>query len=122
MSETDSDQGNITIFMMAQLRAMNRKLDLALDTQQQHGERFGRIERDVSEGFGRIERDTSEGFSNLRDDIRSLRRDIHDVKSDIILLENKVLTTQSEILAILHRVGDGGRNLDDPPADPLAGR
>lgn len=122
MTDTDADQGNISVFVLAQLRAMNRKLDLVLDTQQQHGERFGRIERDMSEGFGRGERDMSEGFSNLRDDLRSLRRDVHEVKSDIILLENKILTAQSEILAILHRVGDGGRNLDDPSVDPLVGR
>ena len=122
MSDTASDQGNISVFVLAQLRAMNRKLDIILDTQQHQGERFVRIERDISERFGRLERDMSEGFVNLRDDIRSLRRDVHEAKSDIILIENKVLTAQSDVLGILHRVGDGGRNFEGPSADSLADR
>lgn len=111
MSDAESDQGNISVFVLAQLRAMDRKLNLVLDTQQRHSERFVRLERDMGEGFAR-----------LGDDISALRRDVHEVKSDIILLENKVLTAQFEMLGILHRIGDGGRNLDDPSADPLAGR
>lgn len=107
MTDTDNDQGNISVFVLAQLRAMNRKLDLVLDTQQRHSERFVRLERDMGEGFVRI-----------GEDISAIRRDIHEVKSDIILLENKVLTAQSEVLAILHRVGDGGKNIDGLLADP----
>ncbi len=107
MTDTDADQSNISVFVLAQLRAMNRKLDLVLDTQQRHNERFGRLDREIGE---------------VRSDLQNLRRDVHEVKSDIILLENKVLTTQSEILGILHRVGDGGRNLDDPSAVPFAER
>ena len=47
---------------------------------------------------------------------------MHEARSYIILIENKVLTAQSDVLGILHRVGDGGRNFEDPSADPLADR
>jgi hypothetical protein len=47
MSDTESDQGNVSVFVLAQLRAMDRKLNLVLDTQQRHSERFVRLERDM---------------------------------------------------------------------------
>ena len=65
---------------MAYLRSLDRKMDLMLETPARHTERLGRLERDVAE----------------------VRRDLTEIKSDIALLENKPLTTQTEILSLLH--------------------
>ena len=67
---------------LAYLRLLDKKLDLAVDTLQRHGERLARVERDIGE----------------------TRRDLVEVKGDIALLENKVVAAQPEILAVLHRL------------------
>ena len=75
---------------LAYLRLLDRKLDLVVDTLQRQGERLARVERDIGE----------------------TRRDLVEVKGDIALLENKVVTAQTEILAIVRRLAEG--------ADPAA--
>lgn len=67
---------------LAYLRSHGKKLDLILETLNRHGERLGRLERDVGE----------------------TRRDVLEVKSDIALMENKVLSAQTEMLGILLRL------------------
>lgn len=76
---------------LAYLRSHGKKLDLILEALNRHGERLARLERDVGE----------------------TRRDVLEVKSDIALMENKVLSAQTEMLGILLRL-DG---LADAPAD-----
>jgi hypothetical protein len=70
---------------LAYLRSPDRKLDVVIETSQRHGERLARLERDLGE----------------------LKRDVVEVKGDIASLENKVLTAQTGILAILHRLDMG---------------
>lgn len=72
---------------LAYLRSHGKKLDLILETLGRQGDRLARLERDVGEG----------------------RRDILEIKSDIALLENKVLSAQTQILGALLR-------LDEPTA------
>ena len=67
---------------LAYLRSHGKKLDLILETLNRHGERLARLERDVGEG----------------------RRDVLEVKGDIALMENKVLSAQTEMLGILLRL------------------
>jgi hypothetical protein len=69
---------------LAYLRALDRKVDLVIDTLQRQGERLGRVERDIGE----------------------TRRDLLEVKGDIALLENKVVTAQTEVLTILRRLAE----------------
>ena len=71
---------------LAYLRALDKKVDLIIDAGQRHQERLARIERDLGE---------------MR---RDFGRDLVEVKSDIALLENKVLTAQTEILVVLRRL------------------
>ena len=79
---------------LAYLRLLDRKLDLVVDTLQRQGERLARVERDIGETR------------------RDLGRDLVEVKGDIALLENKVVTVQTEILAVVRRLAEGA----DPPA------
>jgi hypothetical protein len=83
--EADEEAKTVASHTLAYLRSLDRKLDLVVDTLQRHGERLSRVERDLGES----------------------RRDITEVKGDIALLDNKVLTAQAEILAILHRLDPG---------------
>jgi len=85
----DTDETKVASHTLAYLRSLDRKLDLVVDVLQRHGERLGRVERDLGE----------------------IRRDISEAKGDIALLDSKVMTTQSEILAILHRLD---READQP--------
>jgi len=78
---TDSEPVNHTL---ALLRAMNKKLDLVIDTSKRHGELLARVSRDVAE-----------------------------MKSDLVLMENKILTAQAEIFAVVVR-------LDDTSSDGVA--
>lgn len=84
MAEQDphEDVSKVASHTLAFLRSLDRKMDLVLETQARHTERFGRLERDVAE----------------------VRRDLTEIKSDIALLENKTLTAQTEILSLLHRI------------------
>lgn len=95
-----TDEGTVASHTLAYLRSHGKKLDLILETLSRHGERLARLERDVGEG----------------------RRDILEIKSDIALLENKVLSAQTEMLGILQRLdhsGTGAPNETEPSAsDP----
>jgi hypothetical protein len=84
MAGTDApeDRDTVANHTLAHLRSHGKKLDLILETLGRQGERLSRVERDVGEG----------------------RRDISEIKSDIALLENKFLSTQTEILSILYRL------------------
>jgi hypothetical protein len=77
MAGTDApdDANSVASHTLAFLRSHGKKLDLILETLARYGERLGRLERDVGE-----------------------------VKSDIALLENKVISNQTEVLLILHRL------------------
>lgn len=77
MAGTDApyDRDAVASHPLAYLRSHDKKLDLILETLNRHGERLARLERDVLE-----------------------------IKSDIALPENKVLSAQTEILTILHRL------------------
>ena len=83
--EADEEAKTVASHTLAYLRSLDRKLDLVVDTLQRHGERLARLDRDLGEA----------------------RRDINEVKGDIALLENKVLTAQTEILMILRRLDPG---------------
>lgn len=87
MAGTDAteDRDKVASHRLAQLRANGKKLDLILETMARQGERLSRVERSVDQA----------------------RRDISEVKSDIALLENKFLSTQTEILSILHGSSGG---------------
>ena len=91
MAGTDApaDRDTVASHTLAHLRSHGKKLDLILETMSRQGERLSRVERDVGEA----------------------RRDISEIKSDIALLENKFLSTQTEILSILYRL--------DQTADPV---
>jgi hypothetical protein len=78
----ETDETKLASHTLAYLRTLDRKLDLVIETAQRHGERLGRVERDLGE----------------------LKRDVAEVKGDIALLENRLLTNQNELLAILHRL------------------
>jgi hypothetical protein len=80
-SDAEEDK-KVASHTLACLRTLDRKLDLVIDTLQRHGERLARVDRDIGE----------------------TRRDLVEVKSDIALLENKMVTAQTEILAILRRL------------------
>jgi len=76
-ADTSDEMAKVASHTLAYLPSHDKKLDLILETLNRHTERLGRLERDVSE-----------------------------MKGDFALLENKVLTTQTEVLAILHRLDD----------------
>jgi hypothetical protein len=98
MATTDApvDAEAVASHTLAYLRSHGKKLDLVLETLARHGERLGRLEREVGEG----------------------RRDVLEIKSDIALLENKVLSAQTEMLAILHRLEVHGIDADEEPEMP----
>lgn len=91
--EISDDSQKLANHTLAYLRALDKKVDLVLETMIRFGERLGRVERDVGEA---------------RRDILELKRDVHEVKSHIILLENKVLSSQTELMLLLHRLLDAG--------------
>jgi chromosome segregation ATPase len=98
MAGTDApeDRDTVANHTLAHLRSHGKKLDLLLETLGRHGERLSRVERDV----GEARRDVGEA----RRDVGEARRDISEIKSDIALLENRFLSTQTEVLSILHRL------------------
>ena len=99
MAGTDAteDRDKVASHTLAQLRANGKKLDLILETMARQGERLSRVERSVDEA----------------------RRDISEVKSDIALLENKFLSTQTEILSILHRLDQSAvPTIDEDDSSP----
>jgi hypothetical protein len=83
MAGTDApdDASSIASHTLAYLRSHDKKLDLILETLARHSERLGRLERDVGE-----------------------------IKSDIALLENKVISNQTEVLMILHQLDKSGND------------
>ena len=89
----DTDETKFASHALAYLHSLDRKLDLVVEVLQRHGERLGRLERDQGE---------------TRRDLGEIRPDITEVKGDIALLDNKVMTAQAEIFAILHRLDRGG--------------
>lgn len=89
------EQDNIANHTLAYLRSHGKKLDLILETLGRQGDRLARLERDVGEG----------------------RRDILEVKGDIALLENKVLSAQTQILGALLRLDDPKAAFDDNVAE-----
>lgn len=45
-----------------------------------------------------------------------MRRDLREVRSDLVLMENRVLTAQSDVLRLVQRVDDGpDADRDTPP-------
>jgi len=99
MAGTDApyDRDAVANHTLAYLRSHDKKLDLILETLNRNGEPLARLERDVGES----------------------RRDVLEVKSDIALLENKVLSSQTEILTTLHRLDESAiPSVED--ADPAA--
>lgn len=88
-SDAQEEAAKVASHTLAFLRALDRKMDLVLETQARHTERLGRPERDVAEA---------------RRDLTETRRDLTEVRSDIALLENKTLSAQTEIVSILHRL------------------
>ena len=80
--EPPDDARDVASHTLAYLCSHGKKLDLILDTLNRQGERLARLERDVGEA----------------------RRDLLEVKSDIALMENKVLSAQTDMLGILLRL------------------
>jgi hypothetical protein len=91
MATTDApaDADTVASHTLAYLRSHGRKLDLVLETLARHGERLGRLEREVGE-----------------------------IKSDIALLESKVLTSQTEMLTILYRLDQGAFRANEESEAP----
>src|ERR1700693_4872783 len=97
--DVPEDRDTVASHTLTPLRSHGKKLDLILETLGRQGERLSRVERDVGEA----------------------RRDISEIKSDIALLENKFLSTQTEILSILYRLDQRGvptTDGDDDAATP----
>jgi hypothetical protein len=94
--DAPGDADAVASHTLAYLRSHGKKLDLVLETLARHGERLGRLEREVGEG----------------------RRDVLEVKSDIALLENKVLSAQTEVLTILYRLEQHGVAADEVSETP----
>jgi hypothetical protein len=90
MTHQDADSPRVADHTLAYLRSLDRKLDVVIETSQRQTERLARIERDIGE----------------------MRRDLLEVKGDIALLENKLVSNQTEILRILHI-------MEVEPGDPL---
>jgi hypothetical protein len=88
-SDAPQDADTFASHTLAYSRSHGKKLDLVLETLARHGERLGRLEREVGEG---------------RRDMLEVKSNVLDAKSDIALLENKALTAQTEVLAILYRL------------------
>ena len=100
MSDVKDDREAVASHTLAYLRSHSKKLDLILETLARHNERLGRVERDI----GEVRRDVGEG-----------RRDVLEIKSDMALMENKILSAQTEMLTILYRMDQ----LAAPPVDEL---
>ena len=98
--EIDDEAGTVASHTFAYFRTLDKKLDLLVEVSQRHAERLGRVERDISE----VRRDIAEMRSGVERNITDVRRDVAEVKSDIVLLENKVLTAQTESLSVLQRI------------------
>jgi predicted nucleic acid-binding Zn-ribbon protein len=81
-ADAPDDVTKIASHTLAYLRALDKKMDLVLETQARHTERLGRVERGIDE----------------------VRRDLAETKSDIVLVENRILSAQTDILTILHRL------------------
>lgn len=88
-ADAPDDAGKIASHTLAYLRALDKKMDLVLDTQARHTERLGRVER---------------GIDEVRRDLAETRRDLAETKSDIVLVENRILSTQTDILTVLRRL------------------
>src|SRR5438067_4532083 len=98
----DADDSKVASHTLAYLRLPDKKIDVVIDAFQRQGERLARVERDQGE---------------TRVDLGQVRRDIVEVKGDIALLDNKLVSAQTdilgmkgdvaEILAILHRLDPG---------------
>jgi hypothetical protein len=91
MTTRESDEAKeVASHTLAYLRSLDRKVDLILETQQRHTERLARTDRDLLE-----------------------------TKGDMVLPENKILTNQMEILAIVRRL-DVSREFEkeDGPGAP----
>ena len=108
MAATDApgDADTAASHTLAYLRSHGKKLDLVLETLARHGERLGRLEREVGEG---------------RRDLFEVKSNVLEVKGDIALLENKVLSAQTEILTILQRLDQHDAPPEETPAPNSAG-
>ncbi|WP_407520931.1 hypothetical protein [Methylobacterium oryzisoli] len=71
-------------------------------------ERQGRI----IELVNRLAMRMDEGFTSLRQDTGALNRDVSVIRSDLVLMENKILDGQSNILRIVARLDDEGGDPD----------
>jgi regulator of replication initiation timing len=80
----DETEPSVASHTLVLLRAMDRKLDHAIETLSRHDVRLGRLERDLGE----------------------LRRDLGEVKSDLVLIENRILTQTNEILRVVQRLNE----------------
>lgn len=98
-ADTTDEGDTVASHTLAYLRSHGKKLDLILETLGRRGERLPRLERDVGEG----------------------RRDLLEIKSDIALLENKVLSAQTEMLSILHRLDHSGVGMANEPEPSASG-
>ncbi len=85
MSETDQNVANHTL---ALLRLLDKRFQLVLETLTRHSTQLGRLDRNLSETEER------------------LMREIREIKSEMILSDNRVITAQTEILTILHRLSE----------------
>ena len=116
-TQTPDDHEKVASHTLAFLRSHARKLDLILEEAKRQGERLGRLEGDV----GEVKRDIGE----VRRHISEVKRDVGEVRGDVALLENKVLSSQTEIMNILYRLDQSaGASIDDiePPPEPTGSR
>lgn len=92
-ADPPDDAGEIASHALAHLRALDKKMDLVLDAQARCTERLGRVERGVDE----------------------VRRDPAETKCDVVLVESRILSTQTDILPVLRRLEQAA--MSPPPED-----
>ena len=86
--------------VLRQVQSLRREMHAMMEPQARAIDLVSRLGERMERGF---------------DDVR---RDVREVKSDLILMENRVLTAQSDILRIVRRADDGPDSDHDASRQP----
>ena len=81
--------------VLRQVQSLRREMHEILERQARAIDLVSRLGERMERGF---------------DDVR---RDLREVKSDLVLMENRVLTAQSDILRVVQRLDDGPDTAED---------